>query len=972
MHNNAGAAGAIVANPDLVSAEYFIERQFPVARLSMESYKERTAKQSQTLTGLGKWWGRKPLVLVRACLLGLLMPCSGDPGRDGEIFLKLMTMDREGLLRRKNKSIKAARILEELAQAPPSFKDRFLDKIDNGTPSLRKLTSAERVELQEWVFDRMPYGEKLQYCARPEQIDGPSPAAWKGINEHLGTHVGNLADLVVELGVMRFGHRPRVGDAFCGGGSIPFEAARLGCEAYGSDLSPIAALLTWAGLSIIGGGKEVVEQVRRAQEGVFAEVDQQVTGWGIEHNEKGWRADAFLYCVEVRDPESGWMVPLAPHWVVSEANKAIARLKPDPALKRYDIEIVEGVSDDEMEAARAAGTVHDSRLFPPGAKESESTPIDVIRRGLRPWERDDLVPRPEDVFQERLYCIRWAEKRAEGSARRHFCTPTAADLEREEKCLKLLRARLEEWRQKGFIPDSKIEPGAKTDEPIRTRGWSHWHHLFTPRQLLTHGALAEQAARTSFTGEIAVAGSLSVARCADWDSKLCRWALRAIGDISIQSFANQALNTLYNFAGRGFTALASSWLLDLEDDVRVAVSIAEPRDARSVEFIADIWVTDPPYADAIAYEELSEFFLAWIGGRIRSLFPAWSSDSRRALAVHGEHAGFRKAMVDAYRNLAERMPADGLQVVTFTHQDATVWADLALILWAAGLRVTGAWCVATETDSPLKTGNYVQGTVVMVLRKQASARPVFIDDLPFEIEEEVRAQLDSMIHLDDASEPNFADADYQLAAYAAALRVLTRQPIRNLNPEAELLRGRAKGEISPVEKLIRDAVKIACDHLVPRGLDVDVWKTLVPLERFYIKGLEVEAHGEHRNGVYQELARGFGAAGYAELLASSKANETRLMTATEMKTRMLEGADFALTPVRQLVYAVLKCEGGETVASGVNWLRTELSDFWNLRILLIELLDYLGRLPMARSMAHWERDGRAAELLAGALRAAHV
>ena len=50
----------------------FIETQFPVALLSKESYKERKAGSGQTLTGLGKWWGRKPLVLVRATILWLL------------------------------------------------------------------------------------------------------------------------------------------------------------------------------------------------------------------------------------------------------------------------------------------------------------------------------------------------------------------------------------------------------------------------------------------------------------------------------------------------------------------------------------------------------------------------------------------------------------------------------------------------------------------------------------------------------------------------------------------------------------------------------------------------------------------------------------------------------------------------------------------------------------------------------------
>ena len=64
----------------------------------MESYKERTAKQSQTLTGLGKWWGRKPLVLCRATILGLLLPATDNPQKDRDVFLRLMPMDDDGLL----------------------------------------------------------------------------------------------------------------------------------------------------------------------------------------------------------------------------------------------------------------------------------------------------------------------------------------------------------------------------------------------------------------------------------------------------------------------------------------------------------------------------------------------------------------------------------------------------------------------------------------------------------------------------------------------------------------------------------------------------------------------------------------------------------------------------------------------------------------------------------------------------------
>lgn len=295
----------------------FIETQFPVSKLSKESYKERKANYSQTLTGLGKWWGRKPLIMVRAAILGLLLPASEDPKKDREIFLKILTMDEEGLWRRKRSNIPLRAIYERLT---PAERPRwFEENADPERPKYKKgVSSEERERIQQLVFDRMTYDEKLTYCDRPEQIEGPSTEAWKEINAHLGTHAKSLPDLVQELGRHRFGHIPRVGDAFCGGGSVPFEAARLGCEAYGSDLNPVAALLTWGALHIVGGGEEVAEQVRKAQEEVFKAVDRQITEWGIEHNEEGRRADAFLYCTETRCPECGWKVPLAPSWVIGE------------------------------------------------------------------------------------------------------------------------------------------------------------------------------------------------------------------------------------------------------------------------------------------------------------------------------------------------------------------------------------------------------------------------------------------------------------------------------------------------------------------------------------------------------------------------------------------------------------------------------------------------------------------------------
>jgi adenine-specific DNA methylase len=304
----------------------------------------------------------------------------------------------------------------------------------------------------------------------------------------------------------------------------------------------------------------------------------------------------------------------------------------------------------------------------------------------------------------------------------------------------------------------------------------------------------------------------------------------------------------------------------------------------------------------------------------------------------------------------------------FTHQDAGVWADLALILWAAGLKVTAAWCVATETTSELKEGNYVQGTVLLVLRKQQAAEIVFMDEVYQEVESEVRRQLDSMLALDDTRDPNFGDTDYQLAAYAAALRVLTSKKIEDLDVGYELTKPRAKGEVSPVEALIRQAVKIACDHLVPRGLETHLWKSLSAQERFYLKGVEIESHGEYRNGVYQELARGFGLDGYAGLLASTKANETRLRTATEFGRRDMDQNGFGATLLRHALFATWKTNETESTKDGLTWLKTECPGYATGRDRLIQILEFLAALRENASMSHWHKDAAAAGWLAGALR----
>ena len=183
-------------------------------------------------------------------------------------------------------------------------------------------------------------------------------------------------------------------------------------------------------------------------------------------------------------------------------DKVIAELEPDTENRRFHIHIREGVTPAESKIARDSGTMSTRGMTCPNPDcpgHLSPIPMATIRReqqgGLRLWENDDIVPRPDDVFQERLYCIRWKET-VEGTNGReqtcwHFRAPTPSDLAREEKVLALLDERFSDWQELGYVPSMKIEPGEETTRLFRERGWTHWHHLFSPRQLLYHGFLVQ-------------------------------------------------------------------------------------------------------------------------------------------------------------------------------------------------------------------------------------------------------------------------------------------------------------------------------------------------------------------------------------------------------------------------------------------------------------------------------------------------
>lgn len=976
----------------LQHAPALIEKLLPVQRLSIDVYKERMAGSGQTLTALGSYWkGRKPLVLNRACVLGALLPATDDPKADLEIFELLMGMDDNSLSKRtglpKPKDIVAQLDIDDVWQwfttspeeardglptSAPFDLDDYEYENDKGktTPIRLKwrddITEDQKHQLAVRLLPHQPYRKTASNVLRAEEIaDTVHTHIWPRVNAHLGTNASNYPELVEQLGIMRFGRRPKVADTFSGSGQIPFEAARLGCDVYASDLNPVACMLTWGAFNIVGASPEKRLQIEAEQQALVKKVKAEIDALGIETDGKGWRGKVYLYCLEVTCPETGWKVPVLPTLVVSKGKRVVAKLVADAAHKRYEIELTSNASDKQMKAAEKGsyqdqcvvhtvdGVEHRTKISTIRGDYSEVMDgVRVNKNRLRQWDLSDVVSRDDDIFNERLYAVQWIKDDGTSRPDTEFRSVTAEDEAREAKVTRYVQNHLADWQAKGWVPDMRIEKGDETERLYRERGWTHWHHLFNPRQLLVLGITRKRL--TGFEAN-------HFSRILNYQSKLCRWDHTSTKAQGV--FDNQALNTLFNYACRATNICLSGFgtKLDLSPNSRGEILNTA---ANSIAYSSDIFITDPPYGDAVKYEEILEFFIAWLRKNPPAEFADWVWDSRRSLAVKGEDHDFKLSMVAAYKRMAECMPDNGLQIIMFTHQSDAIYTDLANIFWASGLQVTAAWYVVTETDSALRDGQYVKGTILLVLRKRTHGLDTARDELAYELEEEVKSQVEMLTGLnrdvkDTYRDENlFEDADLQMAGYAAALRVLTRyQTIDGTDMPSEALRPRIKDQMTMVDDLIKFATDIANRYLVPEGLDADasdgkklnstvkIWPDLTGIERFYLKMLELECKGQKTLANYEKFAKAFKVANRSEVMGEVRANQTSLKSAVQLGQRFMNATDeFGPTVLRSVLYAVHLLQAGKVEPTDVlHQLRDLVPRFYPERDRMVAMADYISQ-----------------------------
>jgi adenine-specific DNA methylase len=536
---------------------------------------------------------------------------------------------------------------------------------------------------------------------------------------------------------------PLVVDPFAGGGSIPLEALRLGCEAFASDLNPVACLILKTMLEDIPRhGPKLSEELRR----VGAEVKQSAEKELAEFyptDSDGAKPIAYLWARTVRceSPNCGAEIPLVrSFWLCKKVNRRRAlRYKVNRTVgtqhvaPAVEFEIFEPKTESEV----VSGTV--TRAKATCLCCGTVLPPERVRVQLREQRGGADV-----VFDEKGNRVGGARLLAvvtlkSGEQGRQYRLPAERDYHAVWKATKELEKVASTKLPNGLspVPDEPSPAGGGSGAgrafSVQKYGMMTFGDLFTARQKLAlvtlQHCIAVLSSQSMAAKEIA---SLALSRFTDISNALCRWENTKTQVRNL--FTRQALPIVWDFAEPSlFGEQAGDYSVTLATMARVIDGVPKVKVVGQVQVadagdhplnyaggeVADVWFTDPPYYDAIPYSDLSDFFFVWLKRTLPShpllrdpfdpknpLTPkireAVQDETKKVNGRPKDRAFFEETMARAFAEGRRVLKDDGIGCVVFAHKTTEGWEALLSGMVKGGWVATGSWPIATESGTRLR------------------------------------------------------------------------------------------------------------------------------------------------------------------------------------------------------------------------------------------------------------------------------
>jgi putative DNA methylase len=614
------------------------------------------------------------------------------------------------------------------------------------------------------------------------------------------------------------GRPPRVLDMFAGGGSIPLEALRLGCEAYAVELNPVAHIIELCtlvypqkyGPSLVADVKKWGEWVIERAKAQLAEFYPSPPSQSKQHSDENMVQTtlageqhatqsngeltpiAYLWTrtVPCPNPTCGATVPLVRQtWLrKKEGNYIALKMTPDHAAKKVLFERVQAPTFQGLGFDPEVGSTRGNTVC---LLCGATVNLDYIKQKGR-----------EGRMGQQLMVVIATREESKGK--------TYLDNVREEAYafsqeLISQQIALLSDKEKIDLPLEKLQDQDTLNIKLPLYGLTRFIDLFTPRQLLAllvfsaqiyhaHTYMLEEGVEPDRAMAITTYLGLMVDKLADRNSTVCRWDNSR--ETITNTYARQALPMVWDFAevnpfggASGGITGALKWMLEAIQSLVISgqpalVFRTSASQLPLEDGTLDAVITDPPYYDNVSYADLSDFFYVWLKRSIGFLYPehfstpltpkkqeavmaAYRHNKNKQVAKQSYEAMMAKAFSEAHRVLKPGAPL----ICVYAHKTTLGWSTLIEALRHAGFVITEAWPLDTE----MKARSVAQGTAAL-------ASSIFLVARRRENEEtgdyvsQVRPQLASIIgeRLDTLIGAGVTGADLVIATLGAGLRAYTQ------------------------------------------------------------------------------------------------------------------------------------------------------------------------------------------------------
>jgi len=663
------------------------------------------------------------------------------------------------------------------------------------------------------------------------------------------------------------GKPPKVLDPFGGGGAIPLEALRLGCETYSNDYNPVAVLIQKCTLEYPQKyGKPVKKKVKRKKEDLIAEereinpLLEDVKKWGewvLKEAKKeigkfypkdpdGSIPVGYIWArtIPCQNPTCKAEIPLMRQfWLAKKNNKKVS-LYPCVEGKEVKFKIV-GTGYEKMPEGfkPEKGTVSRAVVVCPvcGATIDADTTRKLFQQGK---------------FGERMVAV---VLHKEGETGKKYRIANEKDLEIFKKAEKYLEKKREKLKQEWGIdpvPDEELPlMSGVFNAPIY--GLNKWGKLFNSRQKLAlitfvekvrlaYKKMLEAKYEEDYAKAVVSYLALILSRHSSYNATLCWW--EPLGERSFNVFGRQALPMVFdNSEQNPFGILTGHWQIQVETTCEIIgylshiqnniFPVVTQSSATSLSYpenYFDAVFTDPPYYNSVPYADLSDFFYVWLKRTIGDLYPGlFSTPLTPKTGEITEMAGwdsvrysyknkqfFEDNLKKSFQEIYRVLKPNGITIIVYAHKSTAGWETLINSLLDSGLVVTGAWPINTEMQSRLRASESaaLASSIYIVARKIKREATGFYN----EVKEELRKYLNSK--LQRLWEEGISGADFFISAIGSAIEVFGKYE-KVIDYEGNVIRA---------DKLLDDVREIATDYAVKQILHNGFSEEISDLTRFYI------------------------------------------------------------------------------------------------------------------------------------------